>query len=189
MRSFFAAFVSFLFSTATFAQDVKPEWGIPIGSFEKVTRIDGQRVGQMRPSFLRVHGADCTEVFVETVTYNEEMWATKHPEDSGATAAFVLVEIIANHPDMPPVCEQSTMVSRLVREGSDEELHFRSGDPIDLLAFNELIGASPPDPIEPQADWGVMVGDLPNSYLTNRGRSGPTGCLLGCKPMVATAQA
>ncbi|WP_193143381.1 MULTISPECIES: hypothetical protein [unclassified Meridianimarinicoccus] len=165
MRSFVAVFASLLLSTATFAQDAKPEWGTFIGDFKKTTRVDGKRKSQMRPSFLRVYGEDCTEVFVETVTYNEEMWATKHPEDSGLTAAFVLKEIIANHPDMPPVCEQSTMVTRLVREGSDEELYFHSGNPIDLLAFNELTGGPRPDPIEPQADWGAMAGKLPNTFF------------------------
>ena len=159
-------------ATPAFANEARPEWGVAVGPFPKEVRIDGQWYREDRPVYLATFGDTCAEVSVETVTFSEKMWAAKHPTDSGATAAFRLLEIMANTDGLLPPCDDIVLANRLVNADTGTELLFADREPIQAEQFAALVspqGATETDPIAPLPEWGVMIGSFQKSYRDNSG--------------------
>lgn len=154
------------------AQQARPDWGVAIGPIPKEVRIDGQWYREDRPVYLATFGDTCAEVSVETVIFSEKMWAAKHPAESGATAAFQLLEIMANTDGLLPPCDDIIFVNRLVNSDNGTEVLFEDHEPIQAKRLAALVlpqDVTETGPFEPLPEWGVMIGSFQKSYRDTSG--------------------
>ncbi len=154
------------------AQVANPDWGVSIGPIPKEVRIDGQWHREDRPVYLATFGDTCAEVSVETVTFSEKMWAAKHPTESGATAAFQLLQIMANTDGLLPPCDDIILMNRLVHAETGAEVLFENHEPIQAERFAALV--APQDntktgPVTPLPEWGIKIGAFQKPYRDAKG--------------------
>ncbi len=173
LRLFLTFGFAVLTVTPTFAQQViapDPDWGVSIGPLKKDYRFNGNWESEERPVYLATFGEDCASVAVETVVVSGWMWATMGPEDSAATPAYFLLEKMQSETALLPPCDEINLVTRRVNEDTGDEIYFQfSGqEPLDadtFAALTEPEAAPAAATVQPQADWGVSVGGMRNSYF------------------------